>query len=65
MPTMKLSARSDVSVVLKEADWKYVIAKLRKAIEPGCYEKSYCQLLDVIPKIEKQVKEASHPAGRP
>ncbi len=35
-----------------------VIAKLRKAIEPGCYEKSYCQLLDVIPKIEKQVKEA-------
>jgi hypothetical protein len=57
MPTSKPSTRSEVSVVLKEDDWRYVIAKLRKAIEPGCYEKSYCQLLDVIPKIEKQVKE--------
>ncbi len=49
---------NDVPVVLKEDDWNYVLAKLRKAIAPGCYEKSYCQLLDVIPKIEKQVKEA-------
>jgi hypothetical protein len=57
-PTPKHSTPNDVPVVLKEDDWNYVLAKLRKAIEPGCYEKSYCQLLDVIPKIEKQVKEA-------
>ncbi len=55
---LKPMSRNEVSVVLKEDDWHYVIAKLRKAIEPGCYEKSYCQLLDVIPKIEKQVEEA-------
>ena len=58
IPTSRPSTRSEVSVVLKEDDWHYVIAKLRKAIEPGCHEKSYCQLWDVIPKIEKQVKEA-------
>jgi hypothetical protein len=56
-PTPNTRPPNDVSVVLKEDDWNYVLAKLRKAIEPGCYEKSYCQLLDVIPKIEKQVKE--------
>ncbi len=57
-PSSKHATANDVSVILKEDDWNYVLAKLRKAIEPGCYEKSYCQLLDVIPKIEKQVKEA-------
>ncbi len=57
-PGSKLATLNDVSVVLKEDDWNYVLAKLRKAIEPGCYEKSYCQLLDVIPKIERQVREA-------
>jgi hypothetical protein len=57
-PTPNTRPPNDVSVVLKEDDWNYVLAKLRKAIEPGCYEKSYCQLLDVIPKIDKQVKEA-------
>jgi len=41
---------------LEEDDWHYVIAKLRKAIQPGCYEKSYCQLLEVIPKIENQLR---------
>jgi hypothetical protein len=56
--TVKHETPKDVSVVLKEDDWHYVLAKLRKAIEPGCYEKSYCQLLDVIPKIERQVKAA-------
>jgi hypothetical protein len=56
-PIPKHSTPNDVSIVLKEDDWNYVLAKLRKAIEPRCYEKSYCQLLDVIPKIEKQVKE--------
>ncbi len=58
MPTSTIPTRNEVTVALKEDDWHYVIAKLRKAIEPGRYEKSYCQLLDVIPKIEKQVKEA-------
>ena len=57
-PASKHATPNDVSVVLKEDDWNYILAKLRKAIGPGCYEKSYCQLLDVIPKIEKQVKEA-------
>jgi hypothetical protein len=57
-PTSKRATSNDVSIVLKEDDWNYVLAKLREAVEPGCYEKSYCQLLDVIPKIEKQVKEA-------
>ena len=57
-PNSKPSIRNNVSVVLNEDDWRYVIGKLRKAVEPGCYEKSYCQLLDVIPKIEKQLKEA-------
>ena len=57
MRASKPSARSEVSVVLSEDDWHYIIGKLRKAIEPGCYQKSYCQLLDVIPKIEKQLKE--------
>lgn len=58
MSTSKTQTGIDVSVALKEDDWHYVIAKLRKAIEPGCYEKEYCQLLDVIPKIERQVKAA-------
>lgn len=58
IPLSKPSTRDGVSVVLKEDDWHYVIAKLKKAIEPGCYEKAYCQLLDVIPKIEKQVDDA-------
>lgn len=61
MPSRSISKHvtsNDVSVVLKEDDWDYILGKLRKAIEPGCYEKSYCQLLDVIPKIEKQLKEA-------
>ena len=57
-PTPTHATSNYVPVVLKEDDWNYVLAKLRKAVEPGCYEKSYCQLLDVIPKIEKQVKEA-------
>ena len=56
--TSKVTSRNQVSVILKEDDWHYVLAKLRKAIEPGCYDKSYCQLLDVIPKIEKQVEDA-------
>ena len=55
---LKHATTNDVSVVLKEDDWNYVLAKLRKAIEPSCYEKSYRQLLDVIPKIEKQVRES-------
>ncbi len=59
IPTPRHPLQNEVSVALKEDDWHYVIAKLRKAIEPGCYEKSYCQLLDVIPKIEKQLKEAT------
>ena len=57
-PTSKHTTPNDVSVVLEKDDWNYVLAKLRKAIVPGCYEKLYCQLLDVIPKIEKQVEEA-------
>ncbi len=56
LPTAEGPTRSEVSVVLKDDDWDYVIAKLRKAVEPGCYEKSFCRLLDVIPKIEQQVK---------
>ncbi len=54
-----MTDENEVSVVLKEDDWNYVLSKLRRAIKPGCYEKSYCQLLDVIPRIEKQVKEAT------
>ncbi len=56
IPTSERPTRNEVPVVLKEDDWHYVIAKLRKAIEPGCHEKSFCRLLDVIPRIEKQVK---------
>jgi hypothetical protein len=59
MSTNESSTRNDVSVVLEEDDWHYVIAKLRKAIQPGCYEKSYCQLLEVIPKIENQLRKPS------
>ena len=44
-------------VVLGEDDWDFVVAKLRKAVEPGCYEKSFFRLLDVIPRIEKQVRD--------
>ncbi len=54
----KTSNTNEMSVVLDEDDWHYVIAKLRKAIEPRCYEKTYCQLLEVVAKIEREVKEA-------
>ncbi len=57
MSTNESSTRNEVSVVLEEDDWHYVIAKLRKAIQPECYEKSYCQLLEVIPKIENQLRK--------
>lgn len=51
------STKNEVSIILEEDDWHYVLAKLRKAIQPGCYEKSYCQLLEVIPKIENQLRK--------
>ncbi len=56
IPNEEPPTRNEVMVVLEEDDWHYVISKLRKAIGPGCYEKSFCRLLDVIPRIEKQVK---------
>ncbi len=56
MPSFERPIRNEVPVVLEEDDWHYVIAKLKKAVEPGCYEKPFCRLLNVIPKIEKQVK---------
>lgn len=45
-----------VSVVLEGDDWHYVISKLRKVIQ-SCYEKSYCQLLEVISKIENRLRK--------
>jgi len=56
MPTKDSSTRKEVPVILEEEDWDYVLSKLRKAVEPGCYEKSFCRLLDVIPRIENQVR---------
>ncbi len=56
MPTKDSSTRKEVPVILDEDDCDYVLSKLRKAVEPGCYEKSFCRLLDVIPRIENQVR---------
>jgi len=56
MPTKDPSTRKEVPVILEEEDWDYVLSKLRKAVEPGCYEKSFCRLRDVIPRIENQVR---------
>jgi hypothetical protein len=57
MSASESSTRNEVPILLEDDDWRYVIAKLRKAIQPGCYEKSYCQLLEVIPKIENQLRK--------